>query len=89
MVSRVLKSVAACCALETSELCPSESTRKRRWFCKIENVSANGFIIASDAKIAPLPSHSILRTDKYYSPSFVNESDLFEKMVVQEMAAKV
>lgn len=87
VASRVLKSIPACCSRETSELCPFDSVRKRRWTRRSEIVSVNGVIIPSGSMVAPFPSDSIVRTGTYYRPSFLNESELLKEMVVQEMTA--
>lgn len=85
VASRGINSVPASYACETSEFCPFESVRKQRWSRRVENVSASGVVISSDAMIAPFTSDSIVRTDKYYRPSLMYESDFSKERVKQEM----
>lgn len=71
VASKALNPVLACCARGKSDFCPFDSVRNWRWLRRAENVSTDGFIIASGAMAALFPSDAIVLTGKYYRPSFL------------------
>lgn len=81
MVSTALKCLAQNCDLEATELCLFEDAEKRKYSRKVK------LFYAAVSSSLPVSSTIIVRSRKWYRPSFLSPSNFLIKETFKQMAA--
>lgn len=85
LASRFLMPVPASSAPGASQICASESSRKRKWFCTGGNVCVQGVNIAWDEEVALFFINTNKPIGKQYRFFFLNEWNFLREAFVHEI----